>query len=252
MRRHPARRERPPRAAPARGRGFRGRSSSPNRPNLPSQAHARNVPGGTEHARPRRGRASSRATCTPGIDVQRRADVDGISPKAPQPRAHFRGPMPPATMALARRTGAPYELPVEIAPVPPSALSKRTYRRRGPQWLPADTQRRPDFALAGKLPTQSADIFDVLVAVQLNRVEVQQHRDVGDHAQGASRNTPTGNIPDLRAVPASGAASRLSRGAGCRARRRSRQMPPAGRREVLAPQFNPHSFMRPKISSRAA
>ena len=57
------------------------------------------------------------------------------------------------------------------------------------QRLAADAQRRPDFALARQLPAQSADIFDVLVAMQLNGVEVQQRRDVGDHVQAAHRGT---------------------------------------------------------------
>ena len=68
---------------------------------------------------------------------------------------------------------------------------------------------------------------------------------------GASRNTPTGSIPERRAVPASGAASSAVTWRGLPGTK-TKPANAAGRAaRKSAPQFRPHNLVRPKIKLRA-
>ena len=87
------------------------------------------------------------------------------------------------------------------APLPPSPLSNSIRSPPRPRSGSRPTlTRRPDLACRRQLAPQRAHIFGILAPVQLDRVQVEQRRGVGDRRRAARRGTRRrAACPSLRA-----------------------------------------------------
>ena len=118
--------------------------------------------------------------------------------------------MPPATSARGKIADVPRPATSRtLRPLPPSALSNtEPVAAAARERLAADAERRPDFARRRSSRRSARTYSTSSCAMELDGMQVRSaSRASATVPSGASRKTPTGSMPDLRAVPASGAAS---------------------------------------------
>ena len=91
--------------------------------------------------------------------------------------------VPEANVITAARAETPAPPVIDIAAAVRQALESPLHFPALRQALTPDAERRPDFTRAVKLPPQRSHIFDVLMTVQLDGMEVEQGRDVRNHTE---------------------------------------------------------------------